>query len=189
LYDIGNRWQRGEIAVSSEHFAASFAVRRLGALFNASRPESGGGPIVAACLEGEHHEAGLLMTCVFLSRGGFRVVYLGPNLPTSDLIAAVDDIRPPLVLLSASTLEGAALLAQSSREIKDASRAITDGTWSPEIGFGGRVFVENPHLAEPVDGIYCGNDATESVQIISEFVNHSATIPPIGVASGDEKRE
>lgn len=166
LYEIGARWQHGDIPVSSEHFATAFAVRRLGSLFNASRPEQGAGPIVAACLEGELHEAGLLMTCLFLSRRGYRVIYLGPNLPTSDLIAALDDIRPPLVLLSASTPEGAAHLAESSRGIKDACRALGHEESVPQIGFGGRAFVHCPHLADVVDGIFCGHDATQAVDVI-----------------------
>lgn len=174
LYEIGDRWEHGDIPVSSEHFATSFAVRRLGSLFNASRPEHGAGPVVAACLEGELHEAGLLMTCLFLSRRGFRVIYLGPNLPTDDLVAALDDIRPPLVLLSASTPEGAARLAQASRVIKDACTALGNPHWAPQIGFGGRAFREHPEIAERVDGIYCGHDATQAVDVIEKFVTEHA---------------
>ena len=174
LYEIGNRWQRGEIAVSGEHFATSFAVRRLGSLFNASRPEHGAGPIVAACLEGELHEAGLLMTCLFLSRRGFRVIYLGPNLPADDLVAALDDIRPTLVLLSATTPDGAARLSNASREIKDACRALGNPPWAPHIGFGGRAFREHPHLANLVDGVYCGHDATQAVDVIDRLVAATA---------------
>jgi methanogenic corrinoid protein MtbC1 len=174
LYEIGSRWQHGDIPVSGEHFATSFAVRRLGSLFNASRPEQGAGPIVAACLEGELHEAGLLMTCLFLSRRGYRVIYLGPNLPTEDLIAALADIQPPLVLLSASTPDGAADLARSSREIKESFRALGDRAWSPRIGFGGRAFHQYPHLADLVEGVYCGQDATQAVDLIDAVLSENA---------------
>lgn len=180
LYEVGVLWERGDIPVSSEHFATSFAVRRLGSLFNASRPEQGAGPIVAACLEGELHEAGLLMTCLFLSRRGYRVIYLGPNLPTNDLIAALDEIRPPLVLLSASTPDGVAHLAQSSRGIKDACRALGDRDWVPQIGFGGRAFLQHPHLANLVDGIFCGNDATRAVDVIDGYLVESTRTPASG---------
>lgn len=180
LYEVGVLWERGDIPVSSEHFATSFAVRRLGSLFNASRPEQGAGPIVAACLEGELHEAGLLMTCLFLSRRGYRVIYLGPNLPTNDLIAALDEIRPPLVLLSASTPDGVAHLAQSSRGIKDACRALGDLDWVPQIGFGGRAFLQHPHLANLVDGIFCGNDATRAVDVIDGYLVESTRTPASG---------
>jgi DNA-binding transcriptional MerR regulator len=80
LYEIGRRWERGEVEVSAEHFASAFVIRRLGALFNLSQPEAGRGPVVAACLEGELHEIGLLLTCLFLSRRGVKILYLGPNL-------------------------------------------------------------------------------------------------------------
>lgn len=89
LSEIGQRWERDDISVGVERFASAFVLRRIGALFNLSRPETGRGPIVAACLAGELHEVGLLMTDFFLSRRGYQILYLGPNLPLDDLIAAI----------------------------------------------------------------------------------------------------
>lgn len=170
LYEIGARWQRGELLISGEHFATAFAVRKLGSLFNLSRPDYGRGPIVAACLQGELHEVGLLMTCLFLSRRGFQVTYLGPDLPREDLVATIQEIRPLLVLLSASTPEGAGNLSRSSRAILDACSEFGDGACVPEIGFGGRVYLEMPFLQHGVAGIFCGRDANEAVETIESVV-------------------
>ena len=176
LHEIGHRWQRSEILISGEHFASSFAMRTLGSLFNQSRPEEGRGPIIATCLEGELHETGLLMTSLFLSRRGFRVVYLGGNLPVGDLVETVQDIGAPIVLLSASTPEGAVNLARSSREIKMTCRARSPQGCAPEIGFGGKIFVDMPFLQEGVDGMFCGRDAVEAIEKVECFldqVSHS----------------
>ena len=173
LYEIGDRWQGGEILISVEHFATSFAVRKLGTLFSLSRPEHGRGPIVATCLEGELHEAGLLMTCLFLSRRGLRVIYLGPNLPMDDLIATIQDIRPPLVLLSASTAEGAMHLAHASRAIKQACVNLGAAAHVPEIGYGGRIYRDVPSLRNHVDGVYCSRDANEAVAAIAEILDRA----------------
>ncbi len=180
LYDIGNRWQRSEILVSSEHFATSFTIRTLGTLYNLSRPEEGRGPIVAACLEGELHETGLLMTSVFLSRRGFRVVYLGSNLPVGDLVHTIEELRPQVVLLSASTPEAAVNLARSSTEIKVTCTAGGMPGDSPEIGFGGKVFCDMPFLQEGVDGIFCGQDANEAVERIERLLERG--MPPANPA-------
>lgn len=174
LYEIGNRWHRGEILISGEHFATSFAVRTLGSLYNLSRPEQGRGPIVATCLEGELHETGLLMTSLFLSRRGFRVVYLGANLPVGDLVNTIQELQPPVVLLSASTLEGAVNLARSSGEIKVMSKARDSQGCAPEIGFGGKIFIDMPFLQERVDGIYCGRDANEAVDIVERYLDRAS---------------
>jgi MerR family transcriptional regulator, light-induced transcriptional regulator len=174
LHEIGLRWQRDEILISGEHFASSFAMRTLGALFNQSRPEEGRGPIIATCLEGELHETGLLMTSLFLSRRGFRVVYLGGNLPVGDLVETILDIRPRIVLLSASTPEGAVNLARASGEIKMTCKARRPLGWAPEIGFGGKIFVDMPFLQEGVDGIYCGHSANEGVEKVEGIFDRVA---------------
>lgn len=171
LDEIGHRWQRSEILVSGEHFATSFASRTLGSLYNLSRPEEGRGPIVATCLEGELHEIGLLMTSLFLSRRGFRVVYLGSNLPVGDLVQTIEELRPPIVLVSASTPEAAVNLARSSGEIKATPKANGMQGYAPEIGFGGKIFTDMPFLQEGVDGIFCGRAADEAVEIVARLLD------------------
>lgn len=185
LYEIGRRWASGEIGVSVEHFASAFVIRKLGSLFNLSQPEHGRGPVIAACLEGELHEVGLLLTCLFLSRRGFRILYLGPNLPVEDLIDTVQRLLPPLVLLSASTPEAATELAAATREIK--SRHIGDSPDDPPpvIGYGGFVFVEHPHLRQGIDGVFLGRDADEAIaaveQVLSQdIVEHARPQIPVG---------
>lgn len=170
LVDIGERWHRGEITVSAEHYASGFVIRKLGSLFNLSQPSVGQGPIVAACVEGELHEVGLLLTCLFLSRRGYRIVYLGPNLPLPDLLDAVSGIRPPLVLLAASTRVSATRLAESAKAIRQQSLAIGLGT-SPVVGYGGSIFVTDRSLREPIDGLFLGDEADEAVEAVARVVH------------------
>lgn len=175
LYEIGRRWERDEITVSSEHFASAFVIRKLGALFNLSQPENGRGPIVAACLEGELHEVGLLLTCLFLSRRGFGIVYLGPNLPIDDLIDTIRRLQPPLVILSASTPEAAEHLAAGIPEIK--SRCAGNGGHAPTIGFGGYTFVERPDLRDGIDGAFLGVDADEATRVVERLIAGHEVLP------------
>lgn len=177
LYEIGHRWARGEIGISSEHFASAFVIRKLGALFNLSQPEHGRGPIVATCLEGELHEVGLLLTCLFLSRRGYRIVYLGPNLPLEDLIDTIRRLRPPLVLLSASTPPSALQLAAATHELR-ARLGTADGDHEPPtIGYGGHVFVTHPELRDGVNGVFLGCSADEAASAIHHVLPPLSTIP------------
>ena len=172
LYEIGRQWEAGTIGISVEHFASAFIGRRLSALFNLSRPEQGRGPVVAACLEGELHEVGLLLTCLFLSRRGFHIVYLGANLPLSDLIETTERLKPPIVLLSASTSESAQRLAKATRLLaageRDHGRADDQ---CPIIGYGGHIFGTRPELRDQVDAHYLGRDAAEAARLIERVVN------------------
>ncbi len=176
LYEIGERWARGEIEVSGEHFASGFVIRKLGALFNLSQPEVGRGPIVAACLEGELHEVGLLLTCLFLSRRGFRILYLGANLPLDDLLRTIERIQPPLVLVSASIPVNAERLAAATREMRRRCDELerTTGIRCPTIGYGGHVFLLHPELREGIDGTFLGRDAEEAVAVIDEVLKERA---------------
>ena len=168
LYEIGHRWARGEVGVGVEHFASAFVLRRLGTMFDLSQPEFGRGPVVAACVEGELHEVGLLVLCLFLSRRGFRVVYLGGDLPLDDLIEAVRRVRPALVLLSAATPENVGSLARAARAVRE--RIVP----SPTVGYGGHVFLLRPELREEVDGVYLGRDAEEAVTAVDRVLAEPA---------------
>ena len=171
LVEIGRRWTRGEVPISAEHFASAFVLRRLGALFNLSRPEIGRGPVVAACLGGELHEVGLLLTSLLLSRRGMMIIYLGPNLPTEDLITTVQRTKPPMVILSASTKASAERLAPASSEIIARCSEPGKPAYVPVIGYGGNVFSAFPDLRLGIDGVFLGECLDEVVNTVESVLD------------------
>ncbi len=179
LVEFGDRWERGEIPVSAEHFATSFVLRKIGALFNLSRPDVGRGPLVAACIEGELHEVGLLLTCLLLSRRGYRVIYLGANLPVADLVQTIVQLRPPMVLLSTSTPAGAERLievvTEIDRQISNIGVAVNGGR-HPVIGYGGRVYAADPALRDRTPGAFLGSDPDESLLRIDQLITDEARV-------------
>ena len=170
LAEVGSRWQRQEIGVGVEHFASAFVLRKVGTLFNLSQPHIGKGPVVAACVEGERHEIGLLLTALSLSKGGYRVVYLGPNLPTDDLCNAVASLNPPVVLLSASTEETALHLIASIQALRDRVIHDEDGVQRPLIAYGGGVFVKNPDLRARIDADYLSCRACDANRVVDRLL-------------------
>jgi methanogenic corrinoid protein MtbC1 len=162
LVEIGDRWQRGEVGVGTEHFASCFVMRKLWALFNLSQPQYGRGPIVGACVEGELHEVGLLLKSLLLSRHGFRIVYLGANLPCADLLTVVRALRAPVVLLSATTEAACEILTETI----SALRAAGEGARVPVVGYGGRIFLDRPELRERVDAIFLGEEDGDTVEAV-----------------------
>jgi len=82
---IGILWQAGSIFVAHEHFVSNLIRNRLiseTAKFN--RRESAG-TILFFLRENEMHELGLLFFNYLASQEGLHAVYLGQNLPFSDL--------------------------------------------------------------------------------------------------------
>jgi methanogenic corrinoid protein MtbC1 len=104
LAELGERWESGEISVAQEHFASNVLRGRIAGL---GRDWGNGyGPrALLACAPNEQHELALMMFGVTLHRNGWRVGYLGPNTPLSELAATVDAAAPDLVVVSATLPE------------------------------------------------------------------------------------
>jgi DNA-binding transcriptional MerR regulator len=104
LRDLGERWERGEVSVAQEHFAANLLRGRLLGL--ARGWGQGQGPAaVLACLPGEQHDLGLLSFGITLQRRGWRIIYLGPDTPIATIQQAIGRIAPDLVVLTGTVPE------------------------------------------------------------------------------------
>ena len=86
MSEIGNGWASGEIDIRYEHFASAALTDFLREVRAPYAEQARGPVVVAAALEGDLHEGGLLMACVLLSVRGWQVVYLGANTPSPELI-------------------------------------------------------------------------------------------------------
>src|SRR3954451_6920308 len=104
LGDLGDRWAKGAIGVTTEHFASNLLRARLASL--ARGWGQGHGPCaVLACPPGERHDLPLLAFGVVLHRNGWRIIYLGADTPLADLVHTVTEKRPDVVILAAVTPE------------------------------------------------------------------------------------
>lgn len=86
---LGDKWREGELTAAHEHLASavmqSFLLR-----MTRSRPGEGPGPVlVTATPRGQVHELGALLVSAAAANLGWRVIYLGANLPAAELAGAV----------------------------------------------------------------------------------------------------
>lgn len=89
LREVGELWAEGGLKVAHEHMA-SFAVRAfLGDLLRSSEAAPGAPKIVLTTPSGQLHELGALMAAVIAADEGWEVVFLGSNLPSEEIAAAV----------------------------------------------------------------------------------------------------
>jgi DNA-binding transcriptional MerR regulator len=104
LHDLGERWQRGDAAVSQEHYASNVLRGRMAAL--ARGWGHGQGPLaILACPPGELHDLPLLAFGIALNRNGWRIGYLGADTPIDELGRVTETTRSGLVVLGATTPE------------------------------------------------------------------------------------
>jgi len=100
LADIGTRWSGGEFSIAHEHTASAVVRQVLGGLLQAAPLDRDAPVALFGTPSGERHELGSLMAAATAAAAGWRVVYLGPDLPVDDLLVAVARHRPRLVALS-----------------------------------------------------------------------------------------
>jgi MerR family transcriptional regulator, light-induced transcriptional regulator len=100
VYKIGDMWHDGEIRVANEHLSSS-VIR--GFLFNLLESYSVGesAPVlISATPRGQEHELGALIAGVVAASSGWRVIYLGTNLPAEEVGAVVSHLKAKVVALS-----------------------------------------------------------------------------------------
>lgn len=168
MVEIGERWHHGEINVAVEHFATQFVRRKLSGMLNMFEGSSAHGKIIMACAPDELHDLGALFGALFLMRHGWHVIYLGPQVPLFDLQEAIQMLKPDLVLLSAS-------MPETALQIADVARALQHFSYHPLIGYGGRIFNNDPELRAAIPGTYLGQDARELIDGVAALLGHSST--------------
>lgn len=171
LTELGERWGIGEISVAEEHYASAFLRARLFSLMHAYPRDSAGPLVVTACAPHEWHEIGVLMVSLFLVRHGYRVRYLGPNLPVETLVRPLERLRPDLLIFSAHSEAVAAGLEQADRLLQELPLP------RPRFAYGGRVFNERPDLRSRIPGIYLGRNAGEALATVQRLLERGSTPP------------
>jgi MerR family transcriptional regulator, light-induced transcriptional regulator len=102
MRELGDLWEHGDAVVSQEHFASAFVREKLSQTIAALDTGIASGPEgVCAGLPGELHEFGLMAAAVRLAGKGWRVLYLGADVPLDDVRRIVRERRPQMLCTSA----------------------------------------------------------------------------------------
>ena len=159
IREIGQRWHKGEVPVTTEHFASAYLRGRLWVLFHtATNPETAPA-VVVACAPGDRHELGALMLATTLRRGGYRVYFIGADTPLPDLVELARSLRPAAVFVSVSMPE--------YLEPLKAGRSFFD-KMAPVVAFGGAAVENKPEIARSLGGHYFTNDLSQVVERLSD---------------------
>ena len=130
LDEIGQRWERGDICIASEHAASAMLRTQLGALLAAQAVDDKP-PIVCTTPAGEQHELGALLAAVVIAMHGRRAIYLGANLPADQIAQAARLSNASSVALSLVGLTGEA----ARHELEALCKVLPPGI---ELLLGGR---------------------------------------------------
>jgi len=89
LREIGERWHGGRASMAQEHLATVVMRRILGWLAEVSPVPPGAPLLVVSTPAGERHEIGALLVVASAAVEGWRVTYLGPDLPALEIAGVV----------------------------------------------------------------------------------------------------
>ena len=126
LHDLGERWATTERSIGQEHFASNVIGGRLRTLArgwgDGDRPRA-----LLACPPGEQHELGLLCFGLLLRNRGWRIAYFGAQTPMEDLMTAVAELSPVLVVLCATVAQRFVDAAEGIRALSAQARVAIGG--------------------------------------------------------------
>ncbi len=160
---IGEAWYRGEIRIATEHLASSYVKGKLLSIMQNLPTAKEGGLILVGCGPEEMHELAALMFAVLLRKEGYFVEYLGPDLPTQDLVDYAETVRPKLIILSVNQENTAYLMRGFAEELSKLRG-------KPKLAYAGRYFDENESARTELGGIYLGNNLKGGLEKVKQLI-------------------
>jgi methanogenic corrinoid protein MtbC1 len=175
LVSIGDAWYRGDIRVTTEHFASNYLRGKLLSLMQTYPSRRNGPCILVGCAPTEYHEIGSLMFAALLRSRGYRVEFLGPDVPLGDLVDYARDEKPDMIVLSASMEEGAHELTHMADYLNKLRNP-------PIFCFAGPAFQMKPRLREQVTGgVYLGETLEACVEMAESLLKAKNRSPRASV--------
>lgn len=166
LHTMGELWSVGEVDVATEHFSTHYLRARLLMWMRTGPPAYRVGPVVLACAPGELHEGSLLILGVLLRRLRWPIAYLGQSVPLAELAAFIHEVDAGVIVFVAMAEETALALADWPRWLPRAAE-----TQRPIVAYGGRIFSEQPALAEQVPGVLLGRSLREGAETLDRMLH------------------
>jgi len=141
---VGNRWYNGTLTVAQEHMVSALLRNLLGGLVRLYQPREPRVRLLFATPSSELHEFGILCGAMLTVAAGAEAIYLGPNLPTPEIVAITNRLKPHALVLGVAApnyvpgLSGA--MAFIAAQIPP----------STELWIGGRLV--RPAIPDPLPG-------------------------------------
>ena len=161
MREVGDRWETGKLCIAAEHLVSASVRNLLGGTLRRTSQSSRSLPILFTTLPGERHELGALSCAVIAVDLGANAIYLGPDLPAGEVVAAAGATRAGAVAVSTSRCASA---RQRERAVRELRRALPRGValW---LGGSGSEGMALPARAERIEGI----EAFEQKVLLQEF--------------------
>lgn len=166
LYEVGRRWERGQIDVASEHLATAITRSVMELCANKERPLPVGPPaVIATCVGPELHDVGLRMVADCLELAGLHTFYLGSNMPLDDIVALAVRHRVAVVAASVTVVSHALAVRELARALRESEIGVT-----VKLLVGGQPFNRFPELCSRVGADGTAPDAAAAAAWVRSHI-------------------
>jgi len=135
LERIGNGWETGELTISHEHFSSECMVSFLSEKWRQLNIRKTGPLVLITTLPGEIYNLGILMCAVVTAATKSKVLYLGANNPTEEIVDVVEKNNPEILTMSIShkfdLVTSEKLLINLRKKIDKKTSIVIGGKGSP----------------------------------------------------------
>lgn len=140
LYEIGRRWETGEVSVATEHVATAITEELLGRVFpHVARRAPVGHRAVVSCAADEFHQIGGRIVADTLEGMGWDVDFVGAGASVIELVNCVKQAPADLVAVSVSVDAHLPRMAETVRAVRAADPRVP-------IAVGGRALARDGAL-------------------------------------------
>lgn len=115
LRRVGEEWEAGSLSPSEEHAASATLRSLLGDTLRREAQHATGPRILFSTPAGELHELGALIAATYALGLDARSVFLGPSLPSEDLVRAATRLDARAVALGTAAVDPAQARAEIGR--------------------------------------------------------------------------
>lgn len=147
IQQITNARFLGEISPADERFASSYLRCKLLSMLPSYPSRSQAPLVIIGCAPMEVRELNGIMLTVLLRREGYRVEYLGPDIPLEDLADYAVDVQPAMVILTASS-------DFTARQLRGMQSRLKKIRSAPIFAYCGEAFDTQPELRQEIPGAY-----------------------------------
>lgn len=101
MYRVGQMWENDRCSIADEHIATRITeslVEYVVSNFQSHKQLSK--TVVVTCIDKEFHELGARMVSGYLEALGYKVFFIGSNLPQNEVLKIIQEKKPDLVAVS-----------------------------------------------------------------------------------------
>jgi methanogenic corrinoid protein MtbC1 len=170
-HELGRMWHLNELSIAEEHFATATTQMLMSQLLPLAPHEPHNGKtILAAAVQSNTHDLGVRVVADFFEMRGWRTVYLGANVPASEIAHGAMDFAVDLVALSAA-------LPTQILHVEETISHLRRAGSNAKVIVGGLGFAQSPQVWEEIGADAYAANLDEALTLGAKLVNVEPSQP------------